>query len=314
MERLYTIFSITFLFLGCISSAEDWDAFSGSKSLHVSQRSAEWAGPRQTLDMGVIKNEAGAKLRFAIKLHSGDVFQYSWTLKMVTSRDDVYIHLYEGLVTVEDDWTLVEADVDFPQFFDVTSVNLFLEGSPAEAEPLIDDVSLVVGEDTTTGGSWEDNANARIDQLRKSELTIFVNLPELEDTANVKVELIQQRHRFPFGTAVSGQLIRQCAENGKDDLYCSFASDNFNYVVLENAMKWASLEPSRGQLMYENADATLAWAAERGMRRRGHTLFWAVPHHQTPEWVEKLSGNDLVEAVKEHVDNTVAHFGGRLGV
>ena len=44
------------------------------------------------------------------------------------------------------------------------------------------------------------------------------------------------------------------------------------------------------------------------MRARGHCMFWAVPHHQTPAWVEQLQGEDLVQAVEEHVDNLLEHF------
>ena len=283
--------------------------------MHVSQRAAEWAGPMQSLDMGLIKDEPGGKLRFAIKLHAGESFQYSWTLRLISNNDDAYIHIIDDLVTAEDGWKVVEATVDFPQFFDVTAVQLYLEGSPAEAEPLLDAVSLVVGDDTNTtpGGSWEEQANARIDQLRKNDLTIQVqNVDPAVDPADIYIELNQLRHRFPFGTALNGRKIRQCAESGIDDLYCSFAKDNFNYIVLENAMKWESIEPNRGQFRYENADATLAWANERGMRARGHTLFWAVPGHQTPHWVEELYGNDLVDAVQEHVGNAMSHFGGKV--
>jgi len=300
---------------GCQSSSEDWDAYAGKRSMHVSQRAAEWAGPMQSLDMGLIKDEPGGKLRFAIKLHAGESFQYSWTLRLISNNDDAYIHIIDDLVTAEDGWKVVEATVDFPQFFDVTAVQLYLEGSPAEAEPLLDAVSLVVGDDTNTtpGGSWEEQANARIDQLRKNDLTIQVqNVDPAVDPADIYIELNQLRHRFPFGTALNGHKIRQCAESGIDDLYCSFAKDNFNYIVLENAMKWESIEPNRGQFRYENADATLAWANERGMRARGHTLFWAVPGHQTPHWVEELYGNDLVDAVQEHVDNAMSHFGGKV--
>lgn len=297
---------------GCQSSAESWDVHSGTKSMHISHRTAEWSGPLQNINLEDIQNEPSGKFRFAIKLHAGDSFQYSWTLRLKKNNGEDYVHLIDDIITQEDGWKVVTANVDFPQFFDVTGVQLYLEGSPIAAEPLIDDVSLVVGDDTTSGGSWEEQANARIDQLRKSDLTISVKLPESRGNDDVKIELNQVRHRFPFGTALNGQKIRQCVESGNDDLYCSFAKDNFNYVVLENAMKWASIEPNRGQFRYENADATLAWAAERGMRARGHTLFWAVPHHQTPGWVEALSGNDLVEAVQEHVDNAIGHFGGMV--
>ena len=44
------------------------------------------------------------------------------------------------------------------------------------------------------------------------------------------------------------------------------------------------------------------------MRARGHTMFWAVPHSQTPAWVEQLQGEDLVQAVEEHIDNLLEHF------
>jgi len=297
---------------GCRSSAEEWDAFEGSKSLLVDQRTEEWSGPIQTLDLGVIKNEPGGKLRYAIKLHAGETFQYSWTLKMKTNNGDTYVTLINEIINVDDGWKVVEAAVDFPQFFDALSVQLYLEGSPVEVEPLVDGVSLVVGEYTNSGSSWEEQANARIDEIRKNDLSITAEIPANIDPANVRVELSHVRHKFPFGTALNGQKIRKCLESGSDDLYCSFAKENFNYVVLENAMKWGSIEPNRGQFRYENADATLIWAAERGMRARGHTLFWAVPHHQTPAWVEALSGTDLVDAVHEHVENVVTHFDGMV--
>ena len=41
-------------------------------------------------------------------------------------------------------------------------------------------------------------------------------------------------------------------------------------------------------------------------------MFWAVPHHQTPAWVEQLHGQDLVQAVEEHVDNLLEHFEARV--
>jgi len=296
---------------GCHSSAEEWDAFEGIKSLHVDRRTEEWSGPIQTLDLGVIKNEPGGKLRYAIKLHAGETFQYSWTLKLKTNNGDTYVTLINEIINADDGWKVVEAAVDFPQFFDASSVQLFLEGSPVEVEPLVDGVSLVVGEDTTSGGSWEEQANARIDEIRKNDLSITAEIPANIDPANVRVELSHVRHKFPFGTALNGQKIRKCLESGSDDLYCSFAKENFNYVVLENAMKWGSIEPNRGQFRYENADATLIWAAERGMRARGHSLFWAT-YHQTPAWVKALSGTDLVDAVHEHVENVVTHFDGMV--
>ena len=190
-------------------------------------------------------------------------------------------------------------------------MRLYLEGSPASAEPLVDSVSLVVGDDSGTTpdpGSWQSEANQRIKQLRQSDLTVTVEGVDSEAT----IELTMLRHSFPFGTALNANLIKKCVNHGSDDAYCSFAKDNFNFVVLENAMKWESIEPQRGNFRFEGPDTTLAWAAERGMRARGHCLFWAVPHHQTPAWVEDLHGNELVEAVEQHINDMFDHFGAKL--
>ena len=142
-------------------------------------------------------------------------------------------------------------------------MRLYLEGSPASAEPLVDSVSLVVGDDSGTTpdpGAWQSEANQRIEQLRQTDLTVTVGGVDSEAT----IELTMLRHSFPFGTALNANLIKKCVNHGSDDAYCSFAKDNFNFVVLENAMKWESIEPQRGNFRFEGPDTTLAWAAERG--------------------------------------------------
>ena len=137
-------------------------------------------------------------------------------------------------------------------------------------------------------------ANQRIKDLRQSDLKITVNGVESEATVEltmlryiflsmvvvIMTMMTLLRHNFPFGSALNANLIKKCVNQGSDDAYCAFARDNFNFVVLENAMKWESIEPQRGNFRFEAPDATLAWADERGMRARGHCLFWAVPHHQ----------------------------------
>ena len=102
-----------------------------------------------------------------------------------------------------------------------------------EVELLVDEVSLTV--DPEAGG-WEAAANTRIERIRKRNLTVSVGTrtaEEMMDPLNLRVEVTQLGHLFPFGTALKGEHIRSCLESGEDDLYCSFARENFNYVVLE---------------------------------------------------------------------------------
>ena len=297
----------------CQLSAEQWDVGAGARSCHVSGREAAWAGPEQVLDLALLAGNTAAALSYAIKLHSGESFQHAWTLQLTKASGEVsYVHLTDQLVTAEQGWVEVAVEVDLPQFDGMTEARLYLEGTPVAAEPLVDSVSLVVGGEATTAdpGDWRDQADQRIRELRQRELTVVVE--GAADQQELTLELTQVRHRFPFGTALNGKKIKACVDSGEDDAYCSFARDNFNFVVLENAMKWGSIEPERGSFRYAKPDATLAWAAERGMRARGHCLFWAVPHAQTPPWVEALHGQALVAAVHQHVDDMLEHFGGEL--
>ena len=114
---------------------------------------------------------------------------------------------------------------------------------------------------TADPGSWQDQANARIKEIRQSQLRVVVEGGAGEQ---LSLELTQLRHRFPFGTALSGNLIADCVETGEDDAYCTFAKENFNFVVLENAMKWGSLEPQQGKFRYGGAVGGSGGAAGGG--------------------------------------------------
>src|SRR5579862_4479158 len=46
---------------------------------------------------------------------------------------------------------------------------------------------------------------------------------------------------------------------------------NFDSLTPENEMKWESVEPRPGGFSFEAADRLVAFAAENGIRMRGHT-------------------------------------------
>ncbi len=49
---------------------------------------------------------------------------------------------------------------------------------------------------------------------------------------------------------------------------------DFNSITAENSMKWGELAPAVGQYDFRRADALAAFAQQRGVRLRGHTLVW----------------------------------------
>ncbi|THV36431.1 endo-1,4-beta-xylanase [Glycomyces buryatensis] len=105
-----------------------------------------------------------------------------------------------------------------------------------------------------------------------------------------------------FGAAVVPNLLN-------DASYSAALSGDFNSVVAENVMKWDATEPNPGQFNYSGGDQIVNWAQARGMEVRGHTLVW---HAQQPGWVQGLTGNNLRNAMLNHITNVADHFEGDI--
>ena len=76
--------------------------------------------------------------------------------------------------------------------------------------------------------SWQEEANTRIEELRKSDVQInFVDV----DATELSVEVEQVSHSFPFGQAVNSERIAECQHSGTDDGQCSFIRANYNWIV-----------------------------------------------------------------------------------
>jgi endo-1,4-beta-xylanase len=74
-------------------------------------------------------------------------------------------------------------------------------------------------------------------------------------------------------------------------------------------MKWQFTEPQPGAFSLGAGDQLLAFAAESGMRMRGHTLVW---HQQLAPWVRELSADALREAMQRHIRTLVGHWRGKI--
>ncbi|MFS0725573.1 endo-1,4-beta-xylanase [Paenibacillus sp. 1P07SE] len=94
---------------------------------------------------------------------------------------------------------------------------------------------------------------------------------------------------FPIGAA-----IEPFQTQGKT---AELLKRHVNYLVAENAMKPASLQPVEGQFRFEPADRIVAFARENGMALRFHTLVW---HNQSPDWFFlDEEGKSMVEETDE---------------
>ncbi|GAA0448982.1 endo-1,4-beta-xylanase [Streptomyces olivaceiscleroticus] len=109
------------------------------------------------------------------------------------------------------------------------------------------------------------------------------------------------QHGRYFGAAVAPHL-------GETD-YESTLNREFSSVVAENAMKWDATEPSRGQFNFSGGDQLVAYAQQHGKFVRGHALVW---HAQQPGWVQGLTGDNLRQAMRNHIAGVAGHYKGKI--
>jgi endo-1,4-beta-xylanase len=91
--------------------------------------------------------------------------------------------------------------------------------------------------------------------------------------------------------------------------YRSVLTREFDSVTPENEMKWAVVEPNRGQFNWSGADQIVNYARQNGKTVRGHTLVW---HSQYPNWLNNLGGGELRNVVQQHISTEMGRYRGRI--
>lgn len=155
--------------------------------------------------------------------------------------------------------------------------------------------------------AWRKEALARIDKIRKGDLTIRVVDALGKPIAGAQVEAKQTRHAFRFGSCVTTDLLTGDSPDAKR--YREFVEQNFNFAVFENDMKW----PAMVDGFNPKTDQALDWLRERGIAVRGHNLIW-------PSWkwlpkqivALKDKPTELRQACADRITKTVSHFAGKL--
>jgi endo-1,4-beta-xylanase len=93
--------------------------------------------------------------------------------------------------------------------------------------------------------------------------------------------------------------------------YRGLAATQLSGVTPENAMKWQSVEPLRGQFHWTSADALVAFAKAHGQKVRGHTLAW---HSQLPSWLTQgqYSPQELRDLMVAHIATEAGRYKGAI--
>lgn len=113
---------------------------------------------------------------------------------------------------------------------------------------------------------------------------------------------------FPIGVAITPRHLQDSATR-------SFIRRHFNSLTAENVMKMEPIHPAADRYNWGGADAIVGFAAENGLKVRGHTLCW---HNQAPKWMfydtaGKLVGKDtLLHRLRNHIHDVVGRYKGRV--
>ena len=119
------------------------------------------------------------------------------------------------------------------------------------------------------------------------------------------------RHNLHIGTAIDMAALGDAS----DPRYREIAASEFSSVTAENVMKWESLEPTRGQYDWSQADALIDFAKQNRQSVRGHVLVW---QNQLPSWLTDgvnagtISDDELRSLLRQHITNVVTHFRGKI--
>ncbi|MEV2241194.1 endo-1,4-beta-xylanase [Micromonospora sp. NPDC049891] len=119
------------------------------------------------------------------------------------------------------------------------------------------------------------------------------------------------RHGLQIGTAVSMDALNDSA----DPQYRKITASEFVSVTAENAMKWESLEPTRGNYNWGPADQLVEFAKRNRQSVRGHVLVW---HNQLPQWLTEgvadgsISKQELRDLLRKHITTVVKRYKGKI--
>jgi GH35 family endo-1,4-beta-xylanase len=153
---------------------------------------------------------------------------------------------------------------------------------------------------------WRPAALARIEQIRKGDLTIRVVDANGRPVPGCSVHVQQKRHYFHFGTAAPA--VRFLDQTNPDNLRFQQEVERlYNVVTFENDLKWAAANPNQLALV----DRAVEWLWARDIDARGHCLLWGSYQHLPPPF-RALRGAELLKASEDHVAEYAGHMRGKL--
>lgn len=106
------------------------------------------------------------------------------------------------------------------------------------------------------------------------------------------------------GCAVNADLLR------RDAAFRALLAEQYNIVVPENCLKWNMLRPTAETYAFADADALVSFAAEHGMKVRGHNFVW---HEALPRWFAgTVTKDNARKFLVDHITTVGNRYKGKI--
>ncbi len=156
---------------------------------------------------------------------------------------------------------------------------------------------------------WRAAAAGRIAKIRQGDLVVEVVDGQGKPIPGATVTIEQQRHAFPFGSAMDAAYIND-RQDPNAEKYRRFAVENFTRVPIENHLKWQfwELPDSDGWAGRANALKAVQWLHDNGIEVQGTVTVY--PHwDQVPKRLEQWKSEPA--KLRSEINGHIAEILGR---
>lgn len=266
------------------------DAHTGSHSLIVTGRTADYQGPA---------------LDITGKMCNGQEYWVEAWVKMAPGQPPTSINMSLQLTDAAGNLSFPGVANSPVQVTDSAWVRI--KAKPYTFSGAYTNLQIYLQTNTSAGSA---TASFYIDDVMLQYMPppVIENIPSIAQTYSAD---------FPIGFAA-----------GQADLtgpHAQLAALHFNSVTPGNDLKWDTTEPTEGNFNFTPGDNILAFAQAHGMKMRGHNFVW---YNQTPNWVfEDANGVDmstepysdankalLLSRLKNHITALINHYQGNIYV
>lgn len=276
------------------------DAYHGQHSAHLSNRNQNWNGLAQNVNL-----HAGSRYKvtaYVKLLNTANNKAYQGVTMMLNCKNsgenDVYKKFGETPNVQPGHWFEIGGVLHTSNGYH--SCHIYVQ-TAAHTDYLVDSATMVL---VPYDSNWETHANQRIEQNRKADINIRLAGTGV-DTSSVDIELQQTKMEFAFGSAVSASKI----VDNSHGAYQKTFYDNFEWGVLENALKWRQMEWTKGHINYDRPLNAIKAMRAHGIKMRCHCAFWDKDEY-TQDWVKALHGDALKSAVRTRIQDITSHTRG----